>query len=117
MPFRLISIIFQESNYHLFFLTLYLFFFQTDFSRIARVCKKDTGGPHKFKYKWTTFLKTRLNCSAPGDTPFYFNDIQATTNFIQDGQDTVVYGVFNTPDNAIGMKKGLRIVWLPIHTG
>ena len=94
--------------------TLYLFFFQTDFSRIARVCKKDTGGPHKFKYKWTTFLKTRLNCSAPGDTPFYFNDIQATTNFIQDGQDTVVYGVFNTPDNAIGMKKGQNntyIVW------
>lgn len=101
----------------MFFLTLYLFFFQTDFSRIARVCKKDTGGPHKFKSKWTTFLKTRLNCSAPGDTPFYFNDIQATTNFIQDGQDTVVYGVFNTPDNAIGMKKRTKIIWLPIHTG
>ena len=76
-------------------------FFQTDFSRIARVCKQDRGGPHKFKNKWTSFLKTRLNCSVPGDTPFYFNDIQATTSFIRDGQDQVVYGVFNTPDNAI----------------
>ncbi len=71
------------------------------FSRIARVCKRDTGGPHKFKYKWTTFLKSRLNCSVPGDTPFYFNDIQATTNFIRDGQDQVVYAVFNTPHNSI----------------
>ena len=35
------------------------------------------------------------------DTPFYFNEIQATTNFIQDGTDQVLYGVFNTPDNSI----------------
>lgn len=74
---------------------------QSVFSRIARVCKKDTGGPHKFKYKWTTFLKSRLNCSVPGETPFYFNDIQATTSFIRDGHDQVVYGVFTTPDNSI----------------
>ena len=78
------------------------FNFQASFSRIARVCKSDTGGPHKFKNKWTSFLKSRLNCSVPGDTPFYFNEIQATTNFIQDGTDKVLYGVFNTPDNAIG---------------
>lgn len=79
-----------------------LFFRQTSFSRVARVCKNDQGGPHKFKNKWTTFLKTRLNCSVPGDTPFYFNDIQATTNFIKDGaKDHVVYGVFTTPDNSI----------------
>ena len=77
-------------------------YFQASFSRIARVCKSDTGGPHKFKNKWTSFLKSRLNCSVPGDTPFYFNEIQATTNFIQDGTDKVLYGVFNTPDNAIG---------------
>ena len=77
-------------------------YFQASFSRIARVCKSDTGGPHKFKNKWTSFLKSRLNCSVPGDTPFYFNEIQATTNFIQDGTDQVLYGVFNTPDNAIG---------------
>lgn len=75
--------------------------FQASFSRIARVCKSDTGGPHKFKNKWTSFLKSRLNCSVPGDTPFYFNEIQATTNFIQDGTDQVLYGVFNTPDNSI----------------
>ena len=74
---------------------------QTVFSRIARVCKSDQGGPHKFRSKWTSYLKSRLNCSVPGETPFHFDDIQATTNFIQDGSEQVVYGVFTTPDNAI----------------
>ena len=68
------------------------FFFQTVFSRIARVCKSDQGGPHKFRSKWTTFLKSRLNCSVPGETPFYFNDIQATTNFVQVIVQGVQYG-------------------------
>ncbi len=48
------------------------------YSRVARVCKGDRGGPHKFKNKWTTFVKARLNCSLDGDVPFYFNEIQAT---------------------------------------
>ena len=26
--------------------------------------------------RWTTFLKARLNCSIPGDFPFYFNEIR-----------------------------------------
>ena len=82
--------------------TVYFYSLQSVFSRIARVCKSDRGGPHKFRSKWTTFLKSRLNCSVPGDTPFYFNDIQATTNFIEDGSEQVLYGVFTTPDNSIG---------------
>ena len=55
------------------------FFFQSIYSRVARVCKSDQGGPHKFRDNWTSFLKTRLNCSVPGDHPFYFNEIQATS--------------------------------------
>ena len=84
---------------------VYFYSLQSVFSRIARVCKSDRGGPHKFRSKWTTFLKSRLNCSVPGDTPFYFNDIQATTNFIEDGSEQVLYGVFTTPDNSIGKSK------------
>ncbi|KAF8795463.1 Semaphorin-1A like protein [Argiope bruennichi] len=45
------------------------------YSRVARVCTKDKGGPHKFRNRWTSFLKARLNCSLPGEFPFYFNEI------------------------------------------
>lgn len=40
------------------------------------MCKSDRGGPHKFRYRWTSFLKSRLNCSVSGDYPFYFNEIR-----------------------------------------
>lgn len=49
---------------------------QAVYSRVARVCKWDKGGPHRFRNRWTTFLKSRLNCSIPGDFPFYFNEIR-----------------------------------------
>jgi semaphorin 6 len=49
---------------------------QSVYSRVARVCKNDKGGPKKFKNRWTTYLKTRLNCSIPGDYPFYFNHLR-----------------------------------------
>ncbi|XP_059082313.1 semaphorin-1A-like [Tigriopus californicus] len=73
------------------------------YSRVARVCKSDSGGPHKFKDRWTTFMKARLNCSVPGQIPFYFNEIQATTsNMVDIGNgDKLIYGVFTTPENAI----------------
>jgi len=73
------------------------------YSRVARVCKKDHGGSFKFAHRWTTFLKARLNCSVPGDFPFYFNEIQGATKFVNtpDGNDKMVYATFTTPDNAI----------------
>ena len=85
---------------------LFLSAFQSIFPRVARVCKNDGGGPHKFKNKWTTFLKARLNCSVPGDIPFYFNEIQATvSNFVPNShgstEDGMVYAVFTTPENSI----------------
>jgi len=47
------------------------------FSRVGRVCKGDTGGSgRKYRDNWTTFLKARLNCSIPGERPFYFDEIQ-----------------------------------------
>jgi hypothetical protein len=49
---------------------------QSVYSRVGRVCKNDRGGPNKFKTRWTTYLKSRLNCSLPGDYPFYFNHLR-----------------------------------------
>ena len=56
---------------------------KTVFSRVARVCKHDEGGPNKNKNMWTSFLKARLNCSVPGDYPFYFNEIQSVSQLIE----------------------------------
>ena len=77
--------------------------FQSVYSRIARVCKNDKGGPHKWQNKWTTYIKTRLNCSVGGDFPFYFNEIQGTSSTIIDTQDgdKIIYGVFTTPENSM----------------
>ena len=72
------------------------------FSRVGRVCKADVGGPHTYRNKWTTFVKARLNCSVPGQYPFYFDQIQSVSQIMKSksGED-VVFGVFNTPENSI----------------
>ncbi|XP_017786065.1 PREDICTED: semaphorin-1A-like [Nicrophorus vespilloides] len=77
------------------------------YSRVARVCKDDKGGPHQFRNGWTTFLKTRLNCSVPGEYPFYFDEIQSTSEIIEGKYGTdlsshIIYGILTTPSNAIG---------------
>lgn len=56
------------------------FQFQAVYSRVARVCLNDKGGPHTFSDRWTSFLKTRLNCSMPGEYPFYFDEIRKFLN-------------------------------------
>ncbi len=71
------------------------------YSRVGRVCKSDEGGPHKFRHKWTTFLKSRLNCSVPGEMPFYFDEIQSTSSIVGGDERQIFYGVFNTPENSI----------------
>ncbi|XP_060861952.1 semaphorin-1A-like [Metopolophium dirhodum] len=78
---------------------------KTIYSRVARVCKHDKGGPHSYRDRWTSFLKARLNCSIPGEYPFYFDEIQDTSDILNTALtgivDPIVYGVFNTPVNAI----------------
>ncbi|XP_076443798.1 semaphorin-1A-like isoform X2 [Babylonia areolata] len=80
------------------------------FSRVARVCKHDTGGSILLKNIFTSFFKARLNCSIPGDFPFYFDEIQSTTEMgkgnyrptYDSGDRTdMVYAIFNTPLNSI----------------
>jgi semaphorin 5 len=59
------------------------------------VCKNDTGGQLMLKDNWTTFLKARLNCSVPGQYPFYYNEIQG---FSYDESKGLVYATFTTPE-------------------
>jgi hypothetical protein len=41
--------------------------------------------------RWTTYLKSRLNCSVPGDYPFYFDEIQSTTELLPGRFSTDVF--------------------------
>ncbi|KAG8222975.1 hypothetical protein J437_LFUL002698 [Ladona fulva] len=69
------------------------------YSRVARVCKKDTGGKNILSQNWATYLKARLNCSIPGEFPFYFNEIQSV--YKVPGDDTTFYGTFITSTNGL----------------
>ncbi|CDW52935.1 Semaphorin-1A [Trichuris trichiura] len=75
------------------------------FSRVARVCKSDQGDYRTDTDTWTSFLKARLNCSLPGDVPFYFNEIQSASEVVMSDQHggpvSLVYAVFNTPSSAL----------------
>ncbi|CAL4114259.1 unnamed protein product, partial [Meganyctiphanes norvegica] len=76
------------------------------YSRVARVCKDDKGGSsNRFAYSWTSFLKSRLNCSVPGSYPFYFDEIQSTSDVITGiyggAENIIIYAVFTTPVNSI----------------
>lgn len=42
------------------------------YSRLQR----DTGGKNILSKNWASYLKARLNCSIPGEFPFYFNEIR-----------------------------------------
>ncbi|XP_056428002.1 semaphorin-6B isoform X3 [Hyla sarda] len=71
-------------------------------SRVARVCKNDMGGSQRVLEKqFTSFLKARLNCSIPGDSHFYFNVIQSSSEILMLEGKAVVIALFSTPDNSI----------------
>ncbi|XP_075588237.1 semaphorin-2A-like isoform X3 [Dermatophagoides farinae] len=69
------------------------------YSRVARVCKRDTGGKNILNKNWASFLKARLNCSIPGEFPFYFNEIQSVYKY--PGDDRKFYAVFSTSTNGL----------------
>lgn len=68
---------------------------QIVYSRIARVCKNDPGGDQFALNTWTTFMKARLNCSLPGEYPFYFDEVQGVEYSAEEG---VLYATFSTPE-------------------
>lgn len=46
------------------------------------------------KEAWTTFRKARLNCSLPGEFPFYYDEIQGAVYHPEEG---IIYATFTTP--------------------
>ncbi|XP_049736382.1 semaphorin-6C isoform X2 [Elephas maximus indicus] len=75
---------------------------RVQFSRVARVCKRDMGGsPRALDRHWTSFLKLRLNCSVPGDSTFYFDVLQALTGPVNLHGRSAFFGVFTTQTNSI----------------
>ncbi|XP_077012169.1 semaphorin-6C isoform X2 [Tamandua tetradactyla] len=75
---------------------------RVQFSRVARVCKRDVGGsPRALDRHWTSFLKLRLNCSVPGDSTFYFDVLQAMTGPVNLQGRSALFGVFTTQTNSI----------------
>lgn len=86
---------------------------QRVYSRIARMCKNDVGGQTMLRDNWTTFIKARLNCSLPGDYPFYFDEIQGMTYLPDEG---LVYATFTTPRylTSLYLAKILRISWISL---
>ncbi|VDK76169.1 unnamed protein product [Litomosoides sigmodontis] len=71
------------------------------YSRIARLCRSDNGGPRPYSNEWTSFVKARLNCSIPGHYPFYFDQIEAIAppvNSLHSSEvKQLVYAVFRSP--------------------
>ncbi|XP_022108229.1 semaphorin-2A-like isoform X2 [Acanthaster planci] len=66
------------------------------YSRIARVCQSDTGGPVNTQ-KFVTFIKARLNCSIPDELfPYEFDEIQDVLWTDTNG-DPEAYAVFTSP--------------------
>ena len=47
----------------------------------------------------TSFLKTRLNCSIPGDYPFHFNEIQGVSKLVRGRYGVVLKDSNGTVDN------------------
>ncbi|XP_041371598.1 semaphorin-5B-like [Gigantopelta aegis] len=68
------------------------------YSRVARICKTDRGGTFVLEDNWITFLKARMNCSIPGDFPFYLDEIQST--YYSESKQ-LIYAIFTTPPNSI----------------
>lgn len=66
------------------------------YSRVARVCKQDTGGKHILSQNWATYLKARLNCSIPGEFPFYFDEIREWFILTCSDRINAVNGLFHT---------------------
>ncbi|XP_039271117.2 uncharacterized protein LOC120345653 [Styela clava] len=74
------------------------------YSRVAQICKADEGGDHILRKQFTSYQKARLNCSFPGNPPFYFNELKAVTEFVNVPNSPgkkILFAAMNTPSNSI----------------
>lgn len=83
---------------------------KTIYSRIARVCINDSGGSSRVnRERWTSFVKARLNCSIPGEYPFYFDEIQSSTHIVSSSSSSA-----DSPGGAGGPNSALPLQMAPL---
>ncbi|XP_075895628.1 semaphorin-4E-like isoform X3 [Nelusetta ayraudi] len=76
----------------------YDFYSKVVMSRVARVCKGDTGGRLILQKKWTSFLKASLDCSlSEASLPPIVQDVFLLKN--DDWRKSIFYTVFTAPSS------------------
>uniref|UniRef100_A0A3P9L874 Semaphorin-1A n=1 Tax=Oryzias latipes TaxID=8090 RepID=A0A3P9L874_ORYLA len=64
-------------------------------SRVARVCKGDIGGERTLQKKWTSFLKTRIDCPVLElQLPYLIQDTYLWCDPMQDWKGCIFYAIF-----------------------
>ncbi|KAM6918235.1 semaphorin-4E [Xenentodon cancila] len=64
-------------------------------SRVARVCKGDQGGERTLQRKWTSFLKTRMDCPVLfSKLPYLIQDSYRWCDLKQSWKDCIFYAIF-----------------------
>ncbi|XP_053481389.1 semaphorin-3B [Ictalurus furcatus] len=74
-------------------------FGKVTYARIGQLCRNDMGGQRSLVNKWTTFLKTRLVCSVPGNDggETHFDELRDVFLLqTRDRKNPLVYTVFST---------------------
>ncbi|XP_037537655.1 semaphorin-4E [Nematolebias whitei] len=67
--------------------------------RVARVCKGDLGGQRTLQKKWTSFLKTRINCPVLNSKlPYVIQDSYLWCDFKLPWQNCIIFAIF-TPQS------------------
>lgn len=68
-------------------------------SRVARVCKGDLGGRRTLQKKWTSFLKTRMDCPVlDSQLPYVIQDSYRWCDPMQHWEKCIFYAIF-TPQS------------------
>nr|CAB3263218.1 uncharacterized protein LOC104266434 [Phallusia mammillata] len=67
-------------------------------AQVGQICKRDNGGERVLQRMWTTFIKSRLNCSYNG---FYLNELRDITKPTMANGQAVIYATFVTPENSL----------------
>ena len=59
------------------------------------------GGRNVLEQNWSSFIKARLNCSIPGDMPYYFDSLQSLIKSETARSSAITfYGTFTSSLNA-----------------
>ncbi|CAH2275677.1 semaphorin-3E [Pelobates cultripes] len=72
------------------------------YSRVGRVCANDVGGKRMMVNRWSTFLKSRLICSVPGQNGIdtHFDELEDVFLLqTRDSKNPEIFALFSTTSN------------------